>query len=213
MTKTGHPCFTAASRRLTPTAVPTKTKRTNRSPRPLRHHRRPHPPAAPRRRPALQLRPKLRNRRHQSPRRRPRQLPTSKLRIRIVRGCAGESRMPPSTASPLLRSIPWTRRRAAAIVGGVKAGIAAASASAASAPRIVTIPAISDASGPDPRPYTYEMKPEEEAGYRSKMLDLATQLSAQAGSYDKRGRAQEIILWQIRAQILRQTAPGRHLTT
>jgi hypothetical protein len=59
---------------------------------------------------------------------------------------------------------------------------AAASASAASAPRIVTIPAISDASGPDPRPYTYAMKPEEEAGYRSKMLDLATQLSARVGA-------------------------------
>jgi hypothetical protein len=41
------------------------------------------------------------------------------------------------------------------------------------------IPAISDAGGPDPRPYAYEVKPEEEASYRAKMLDLAaTELRA-----------------------------------
>jgi hypothetical protein len=38
---------------------------------------------------------------------------------------------------------------------------------------IQMIPAISDAGGPDPRPYTYEVKPQEEASYRAKMLDLA----------------------------------------
>jgi hypothetical protein len=43
---------------------------------------------------------------------------------------------------------------------------------AAKAP-VQIIPAISDAGGPDPRPYTYEVKPEEEASYRAKMLDLA----------------------------------------
>jgi hypothetical protein len=36
------------------------------------------------------------------------------------------------------------------------------------------IPAISDTGGPDARSYAYEMKPEEEAEYRKKMLDLAT---------------------------------------
>jgi hypothetical protein len=35
------------------------------------------------------------------------------------------------------------------------------------------IPAISDASGPEPRPYAYSMKPEEEAKFRNKMLALA----------------------------------------
>ncbi len=50
-------------------------------------------------------------------------------------------------------------------------------------PQIVTIPAISDAGGPDPRPYTYDLKPAEEASYRSRMLDLASaQLRAQAGA-------------------------------
>jgi hypothetical protein len=35
------------------------------------------------------------------------------------------------------------------------------------------IAAISDAGGPDPRPYTYELKPREEREYRQKMLALA----------------------------------------
>jgi hypothetical protein len=37
----------------------------------------------------------------------------------------------------------------------------------------VFIPVISDAGGPDPRPYTYEVKPAEEAIYRNKMFALA----------------------------------------
>jgi hypothetical protein len=42
-----------------------------------------------------------------------------------------------------------------------------------------TVTAISDAGGPDPRPYTYDLKPAEEAIYRNKMFDLAaTQLQA-----------------------------------
>jgi len=68
----------------------------------------------------------------------------------------------------------------AASAGTGKSG-ASAKDSAASLPQIVTIPAISDAGGPDPRPYTYDVKPAEEAIYRNKMLDLAaTQLGAQA---------------------------------
>jgi len=55
-----------------------------------------------------------------------------------------------------------------------------ASGSNPSTPQITLIPAISDAGGPDPRPYTYDMKPAEEAGYRSKMIDLAVQLHAKA---------------------------------
>ena len=45
----------------------------------------------------------------------------------------------------------------------------------------VVLPAISDAAGPDPRPYVYDLKPAEEAMYRKKMLDLAaTQLQPKA---------------------------------
>jgi hypothetical protein len=37
------------------------------------------------------------------------------------------------------------------------------------------IPAISDEGGPSPRPYSYQMKPEEEAGYLKKMLAIAAE--------------------------------------
>jgi len=58
--------------------------------------------------------------------------------------------------------------------------------SAAASPQITFIPAISDASGPDPRPYSYDVKPAEEASYRSKMIALAaTQLHAQATAATK----------------------------
>ena len=57
-------------------------------------------------------------------------------------------------------------------------------------PQIVTIPAISDAGGPDPRPYTYDVKPEEDAIYRNKMLALAAaQLRGQAGAASKEKEA------------------------
>ena len=60
---------------------------------------------------------------------------------------------------------------------------ATAKDSTAAMPQIVLIPAISDAGGPDPRPYTYEVKPAEEATYRSRMLDLASaQLRGQAST-------------------------------
>jgi hypothetical protein len=55
---------------------------------------------------------------------------------------------------------------------------------------IVVIPAISDVGGPDPRPYTYDLKPAEEAIYRNKMLDLAaTQLQARANAAAKEAAA------------------------
>ncbi len=41
-------------------------------------------------------------------------------------------------------------------------------------PATQVVPAISDADGPEPRPYTYDMKPEEEQAFRRKMLALAT---------------------------------------
>ena len=37
-----------------------------------------------------------------------------------------------------------------------------------------TIPAISDAGGPEPRPYSYDIKPDEEQKYRTGMLGLAS---------------------------------------
>ena len=56
----------------------------------------------------------------------------------------------------------------------------------APSPQFTFIPAISDAGGPDPRPYTYDMKPAEEASYLSKMLTLAaTQIQGRAATATK----------------------------
>ncbi len=56
-----------------------------------------------------------------------------------------------------------------------KAGAAGKSTSGAAttAPEVQTVPAISDAGGPEPRPYTYAMSPGEELGFRTKMLAMA----------------------------------------
>ncbi len=67
-----------------------------------------------------------------------------------------------------------------------KSGATAKDSTAASPPAFIFIPAISDAGGPDPRPYTYDVKPAEEAIYRKQMLDLAaSQLGAQASAAAK----------------------------
>jgi hypothetical protein len=44
------------------------------------------------------------------------------------------------------------------------------------------IPAISDAGGPDPRPYNFDLRGNEEAGYRTKILALATAELAKANA-------------------------------
>jgi hypothetical protein len=41
-------------------------------------------------------------------------------------------------------------------------------------PDVQFIPAISDADGPEPHPYKYEMSPAEEEGFRAKMLAMAS---------------------------------------
>jgi hypothetical protein len=74
---------------------------------------------------------------------------------------------------------------AAAVAGTAKADAKAAQDSAAAAPQVITIPAVSDAGGPDPRPYTYDLKPAEEAIYRGKMLDLAATLVQPAANAGK----------------------------
>lgn len=52
----------------------------------------------------------------------------------------------------------------------------------ASSPQVTIIPAISDAGGPDPRPYNFDLRPGEEAGYRNKMLELASAELAKANA-------------------------------
>jgi hypothetical protein len=61
---------------------------------------------------------------------------------------------------------------AASAAAGKDAHKPSAAPSVASAP-VQLIPAISDAAGPDPRPYAYSLKPEEEQKLRKKILLLA----------------------------------------
>jgi hypothetical protein len=58
----------------------------------------------------------------------------------------------------------------------------ASSPASSPADQVQFIPAISDSGGPDPLPYTYSLKPEEEQGLRKKMLALAAdEVRAHAG--------------------------------
>ncbi len=102
-------------------------------------------------------------------------------RPRLRRGKPDSStrREPFATFDPLPEAAP----AGTASAGTGKPDAKTAKDSTASSSQITFIPAISDAGGPDPRPYTYDMKPAEEAGYRSKMLALAaTQLRTQASA-------------------------------
>jgi hypothetical protein len=70
--------------------------------------------------------------------------------------------------------------------GAAKPDATGKSPAAAAPPAVIVIPAISDAGGPDPRSYTYDLKPAEEAIYRNKMLDLgASELRTQASAGGK----------------------------
>jgi hypothetical protein len=107
-------------------------------------------------------------------------------RPRLRRGKPDSSarREPFTTFDPLTDTAPGTSSGTSSGTG--KPDAKTAKDSAAAPPQIVFMPAISDAGGPDPRPYTYDVKPAEEAIYRNKMLDLAaTQLHAQVNAATK----------------------------
>jgi hypothetical protein len=104
----------------------------------------------------------------------------SRPRLRRGKPNSNARREPFTTFDALTDTAPGTSS-----TGAGKANAKAAKSPDA-LPQIVTIPAISDAGGPDPRPYTYDAKPAEEAIYRNKMLALAAaQLRAEAGPAEK----------------------------
>lgn len=71
-----------------------------------------------------------------------------------------------------------------------KTGATVKDAAVVTPPPVTLIPAISDAGGPEPRSYAYDLKPAEEAIYRNKMFELATeQLRAQASAGTKQTAA------------------------
>ena len=65
------------------------------------------------------------------------------------------------------------RKSDGAAAGASTGASTAAKPSSDVPPPVLTVAAVSDAGGPDPRPYTYDLKPAEEAIYRKKMLELA----------------------------------------
>jgi hypothetical protein len=68
---------------------------------------------------------------------------------------------------------------------------ATATAQAAAASPVQLIAAVSDASGPDPRPYAYNLKPDEELKVRKKILAMAAdEVRAWAGQPESAGAAQ-----------------------
>jgi hypothetical protein len=99
-------------------------------------------------------------------------------RLRRGKPDSNARREPFQTFDPLTDAAP----AASSSDTGKLAGKTATNSDAPS-PQFTFLPAISDAGGPDPRPYTYEMKPAEEASYRGKMLALAaTQLLSQGST-------------------------------
>ncbi len=93
---------------------------------------------------------------------------------------AAPPQAPPPPAAEEDKDRPVLRRgkpssRAEELVPSAVTGSSAATSDLASAAKngIQIIPAISDAGGPDPRPYAYSLKPEEEQAFRKKMLALA----------------------------------------
>ena len=61
-----------------------------------------------------------------------------------------------------------------ASTGVIRRPVTASSKAPAAKATTQSIPAISDAAGPDPRPYSYDIKPDEEEKYRKGMLALAS---------------------------------------
>jgi hypothetical protein len=100
------------------------------------------------------------------------QPPEDKDRPALKRGKAGAA----SAEEAQKKAAADTSAKAAGHAALTAANAAPASAlqpGAQAANQIQLVPAISDSNGPDPLPYTYNMKPEEEQQFRKKMLAMA----------------------------------------
>jgi hypothetical protein len=91
-------------------------------------------------------------------------------------------------AAPVAREEPPAAASTKTVAPSAKTATPSAAAKSDSSPassaadQIQLIPAISDSGGPDPLPYAYSLKPEEEQGLRKKMLALAAdEVRAHAG--------------------------------
>ena len=99
------------------------------------------------------------------------QSPEDKDRPALKRGKAGAA----SAEEAQKKAAADTSAKAAGRAALTPANAAPASGlqSGAQTDQVQLVPAISDSNGPDPLPYTYSMKPEEEQQFRKKMLALA----------------------------------------
>jgi len=87
---------------------------------------------------------------------------------KITAGASAKTTGPASTVPPTSTAAPGAS--------------SATQPAAQAASQIQLIPAISDSNGPDPLPYTYNLKPEEEQQFRKKMLAMAAdEVRARAG--------------------------------
>jgi hypothetical protein len=103
--------------------------------------------------------------------------PEDKDRPMLKRGkpAQGQTEEPPATSANASGKAATAPAKSATTASGPSSGAQAAN-------QIQLIPAISDSHGPDPLPYTYIMKPEEEQQFRKKMLAMAAdEVRARAG--------------------------------
>lgn len=103
------------------------------------------------------------------------------------------------------KQIPFEdKESAAAKVPTLKAPAAKAGTPAASdkSSTVQLIPAISDAHGPDPLPFKFDLKPDEESVFRKKMLTMA--------SDEITTRAQTLAAQTVPAEPARKTRPGKN---
>jgi hypothetical protein len=103
--------------------------------------------------------------------------PEDKDRPALKRGKAGATSAEESqkeiTTAASAKTPGHTATSATTSAASTALASAAAQSAAGEASQIQLIPAISDSSGPDPLPYTYILKPEEEQRFRNKMLAMA----------------------------------------
>ena len=112
------------------------------------------------------------------------QPPEDKDRPALKRGKAGvesAEEAQKKAAASAEASAHTTAQASSAMTPGTRPGTSAAN-------QVQLIPAISDSNGPDPLPYTYILKPEEEQQFRKKMLAVAAD--------------------EIRARARQQASPG-----
>ena len=112
----------------------------------------------------------------------------------LRRGKPGETNRPGDVIKPAVTTPSATRGKIADKPGAADPSTGVATPGAA----VQLIPAISDADGPDPRSYVYDVKPEEEQTYRKKMLALAAE---EIGARVKQTRATAVEPSSARASI------------